>query len=430
MKFKKIISLAVASALLCGAMAMVSCSSDEGGNSSAPAEESSQGVQNVDYKINVKDALGNAYSSDVVVKILQNGEQVAMQPCDASGAVTKNLPAGDYTVELGFTDSQSSYYYDQTDLTLSGEKTQLDIVVSKKITTEPETIVAHSNEYDAYNVETGCTYVELTSGKKNYFLFVPTKAGNYEFSLSCKEGAVIGYYGAPHYIQENSLVEVADNKFTISVSEGNIGTEGGGTGVYVLGIDVADDNVKDGILTIQRIGDPIKTIEDYPWTIYEKTVELKEYDLPEGYEIKEFDLTASTDTYNLVFNQADGFYHLDSADGPLVLVRLDEDSEYIDCYGTILEYTGVVKYFFDEKGEFVKKENYTNCLMEYLECVDLDEGVYPLTEDLKYIIQQNGDHSGWWNPDHGGFLFEDKNGYAIPDINLELGWLLMCCYME
>lgn len=431
MKLKKIISLALASALLCGAMAMVSCTSDGDGNtSSAPADESSQAIQNVDYKINVKDALGNGYASDVVVKILKNGEQVAMQPCGENGSVVKNLPAGDYTVELGFTGSESDYYYDKAALVLSADKAEIDIIVSKRITTEPETIVAQSNEYDAYRVDTGCTYVELKAGQRNYFLFVPTKSGNYEFALTQTEGVVFGYYGAPHYIQENSLAEVTDGKFTISVSDGNIGTEGGGTGVYVLGIDVTDDTVKGAVMTINRIGDPIKGIEDYPWTIYEKTVELKEYDLPEGYELKEFDLTASTDTYNLVFNEADGFYHLNSADGPLVLVRLDEDCDYIDCYGTILEYTGVVKYFFDDKGEFVKKENYTNCLMEYLECVDLNEGVYPLTEDLKYIIQQNGDHLGWWKPDHSGFLFEDENGYAIPEINLELGWLLMCCYIE
>jgi hypothetical protein len=96
----------------------------------------------------------------------------------------------------------------------------------------------------------------------------------------------------------------------------------------------------------------------------------------------------------------------------------------------MLERSGVSKYFYDENGNFVKKESYSECLTEYLDYVDLDEGVYPMTEDLKYIIQQRGEYVGWWNPESSSYIFKDINGLNLTDINNEIAWLLMSCYIE
>ena len=209
-----------------------------------------------------------------------------------------------------------------------------------------------------------------------------------------------------------------------------IGTGDTGTSTYVIGIDLENADNKECILCIERTGDYQKTIEDEPWTIYKKTVELAEYNLPEGAVIKEFDLTASTDTYNLVFNEEDGFYHLNTADGPLVLMRLAEDCDYIACFKTILDRSGVSRYFYDEDGNFTKRESYSECLLEYIEYVDAVEGVYPLTEDLKYIVTQRGEYVGWWDTENPGYIFKDGNGNNDLTINTELAWLLMCCYVE
>lgn len=380
------------------------------------------------YKVSVKDALGNPYTSGVVVTFMQNGEKVGMQACDENGVATKKLPKGEYTVSLSFTDSETEYYYDEN-TTVTASNNEIDLILAYK-TSEPSTLYVGENEFDIYPVGTGCTYVELTNKNRNYFLFTPTQAGNYEFSIIGDAKTSIGYYGAPHYVQSNSAVEVVDNKFTISINAGMIGTGDGGTSTYVIGVDALDADAKDCILAINRLGDPIKTIEDEPWTIYQKTVELSEYTLPAGKEIKEFDLTASTDTYKFVFNKNDGFYHLNSENGPLVLVRLAEDCDYIACFQTMLDRSGVSKYFFDEDGEFVKKESYSECLFEYLEYVDEAEGVYPLTEDLKYIIQQRGEYVGWWNIESVGYIFKDAAGNNDGTINAEIAWLLMCCYID
>lgn len=380
------------------------------------------------YKVTVKDALGNPYTTGIVVKFMQDGEQVALQNCDEKGVAEKKLDGGEYIIEVMSTDSSIELYYEDG-LTVTAKDNELDVIAAYKVSSEPTTLSAESKEYDAYAISAGCTYVDLVKDDRNYFLFTPEKAGNYEFSIVDNADVQIGYYGAPHFVQSNTVAEVKDNTFTVSVSESMIGTGETGTNVFVLGIDVLDDKAKNCTIGVERIGDPVKTLADEPWTIYETTAELAEYVLPEGAQIKEFDLTASTDTYKLEYNEKDGFYHLNTADGPLVLVRLGEDCDYIDCFQTILDRSGISKYFYDEDGEFERKESYSECLLEYIEYMDENNGVYPLTEDLKYIIQQRGDYVGWWDIESSGYLFKDIDGNADSTINADIAWLLMCCYI-
>ena len=408
---KKWSRLLIALALMCMAMGLVACGGE------------------VTYKVTVKDALGNPYTSGMIVRFLQNGEQVALQSCDENGVAAKTLEAGEYTVEVSTSDSTKAFHYDEG-VTLTKRDNEKDVIVSYAVNSEATTLVADEKEYDAYEVSTGCTYVELATDDRNYFLFTPTEAGDYEFSIVGDANAEIGYYGTPYFVQANSLVEVVDGKMSVTVKESMIGTGDTGTVIYVLGIDASDEKTTSCVLGIERVSDATKGLDDEPWTIYETTSELTEYKLPDGAEIKEFDICASTDAYNIVYNEEDGFYHLDSASGPLVLVRLAEDCDYIDCFKTILDRSDVNKYFFDEDGTFVKKERYSDCLLEYMEYVDEAEGVYPLTEDLKYIIQQRGDYVGWWDIESDGYLFKDLDGNKDTTINSEIAWLLMCCYIE
>lgn len=382
------------------------------------------------YTVTVKDALGNPYSSGVVVQFLQDGKQVAIQACDENGVAKKEFEdGGEYTVALMSTDDEIEFYYEEG-LKITEKEKKLDVIAAYKLSAESTTLYVDSNECNAYEVSTGCTYVDLQTEERNYFLFTPKKAGNYEFSIVDDAKVEIGYYGAPHYVQSKNIAEVVKNKFTISVSESMIGTGDTGTNVFVLGIDVTDDKTKNCVIGVERIGDAVKTLADEPWTIYKKTSELKAYTLPSGAQIQEFDLTKSEKDYEMVYNKKDGFYHLNSADGPLVLVRLAEDCDYIACFKTMLDRTGINKYFFDKNGEFEKKESYSECLLEYIEFADENTGVYPLTEDLKYIIQQHGEYVGWWNIESQGYIFKDLDGNNMTDINADIAWLMMCCYIE
>lgn len=415
---KKFGTVALCVLFLCVTLMMGAC-----GNEQASTPTSGSTGNEVEYRVSVVDGSGVPYTTGVIVQFMQNGEKVALQTVDASGVAAKTLQKGDYTVELMFTGDASEYYYDNSGLTLSADKTELEVVLAKALSSQTQSLYVSGKEYEASYVEAGSTHVTLTTGDRSYFLFAPTTAGTYKFSVS-DAGAQIGYYGAPHFVQEFSAAEVVDGAFTMSISASMIGTGDSGTTVLVLGIDAGEtDNC---VLTIERIGEPEYNVAEEPWTIYQTTSKLAPYTLPAGAQLTNFDLTAS---YELVYNETDGFYHLDSADGPLVLMYLGEDVQYLDCFQTILDHTGVQRYFFDENGEFQKKESYSECLLEYIGCMDENSGVYPLTEDLKYIVQMEGEDSGWFDPENSLYLFKDANGINISGINEETSWLFMCCYL-
>ncbi len=417
---KKNLKICFLALLVVAAMLMAACSSQEGAVSQA---ESSEVVEDITYTVTVKDAFGDPCYDGIAVQFIQNGERVAMQPCDENGVASKTLAAGEYEVSLAFSGGEDQYYYNG--VTVNAEITSAEVILCNKITAEPQIVTVDTADIEMYSIGTGTTYVDLTPGTRNYFLFTPTIAGNYEFSLVGDTTSAIGYYGAPHYVMEDSAATVTENVFTVSIKASMIGSGDGGTSTLVIGVD--SNSETSCVVGIRRIGDPIKTIEDEPWIVYQAETAPTQYQLPEGTELKEFDFTKN---YTLVYNESDGFYHLDTANGPLVLMRLTEDSEYMVSYKTILDHTGVTKYFYNEDGSFDKKEKYSDCLFEYIACADAATGVYPLTKDLAYIVQQHGGYQGWWKPDSMAYLFVDMDGNPEPDINHDIAWLLMCCYAE
>lgn len=377
------------------------------------------------YRVAVVDGQGNPFTSGVIVKFMQNGQQAAMQKVDKNGVAEKNLPKGDYTVELMLTDSETECYYDKENLTLTADKTEVQIVLYFAAEKEGRTLYAQGKEYTAYFVGTGGTYVELTGGDRNYFLFAPDEAGTYQFS-AVGEGLQIGYYGAPHFVQQNNVAEdLNGNIFTQSVYKGMIGTGNTGTTTFVIGIDAAQDG--NGILNIQRIGDPAWSISEEPWTEYQLKQPVKPFalKLQAGQKLTYVDIEADADQYNPVYNETDGYYHLGTADGPVLYMNLGTSAPHISLQTVVggNGYAGgaaIRKYFFEEDGTFIRKEDYTKILYQYFENMDKDYGVYPMTEDLKYIVE-NG-CSGWWQADSPNYIFKGCTE--------ELGWLFACCYIE
>ncbi len=393
-----------------------------GGNSGGEGTGNTSGEQSKEaaYQVKVMDAAGNPISDGVVVKFMQNGSQVAMQLVGENGVAEKTLTRGDYTVELQFTDSSVQYVYDTAAMTLTAEKTELQVILSQELGEE----FYELSKGKAYYISQGCTNISLSAEGRSYYIFTPKAVGKYEVSLIGAD-APIGYYGGSiHYVWDHSAVEVVDNKFTVNVKESQLGGA-----VIIIGVDAGEG---DAILSVQNIGKPDWSVEEEPWTVYQAKSSIAPYTLPAGAKLNKFDLTASTDTYNLVLNENDGFYHLDSADGPLVVAVIGntaEEADYLPPFETILEKQGVRRYFYDENGDFVKKEEYSECLLKYIENVDEPSGTYPLTADLMYIIQQQGAQAGWYDQNGSGYLFLDKDGNKVIGINNEISWLFMCRYL-
>ncbi len=419
---KKILFAIIALTLCTGFL----CSCGGGNNTADSAESSSEISSSADYAVIVTDCFGTPVTSGVVVLFMKDGKQVAMQVVNGDGVAVKNLEKGDYTVDLKFTDSNTSYSFDKEAAVLSAEKTSLTVELLNSITGDGKPFYAPDGETKAFDVAEGGTRVTLKSGR-NYFLFTPVKSGTYKFTTDDVD-ATVGYYGMPSYVQAQSAAEVVDNSFTVSVSDSMIGNDDTGTTVIVVGVDVKAE--LSCILKIKRIGEAEHTAEDEPWTIYKATTVPTQFSLEDSVRLKNFDITANSDTYKLVYNETDKSYHLGSADGKRVYVWLSEEPAYMACFKTMLESVGMNRYFFDENGEFVKKESYTDCLLSYIECADEDEGVYPLTKDLEYIIKQCGEYRGWWKADSYGFIFRDANEQPLPNLNTDIAWLFMCCYAE
>lgn len=416
--FKKALGLLLAASLLMTCL-LCGCGGDSEGGDAPAAEALPDG-----YYIKVVDALGNPYTDGVVVQFMQDGKAAGMQKTDERGIAAKDLADGTYTVELSFTATETQYHHNAAEVTLTPDKKNAEVVLAKLPGATETTLVVGGKNKEAHSVEVGCTYVTLEKGQRNYFLFIPTVAGDYEFSLPGSD-ATLGYYGAPHFVQEHHAgEELTDGKFKSTIKASMIGTGDTGTTVMVLGIDAGEN--ESATLSIQRIGEPTWDVSDEPWVTYGTTAKLSQYTLPEGATLKEFDLKA--DNYTLVLDD-NGQYHLNSKDGPLVLMLLGKKSAYLDDFKTIVEKSRVCKYFYDENGTFVKKESYNECLLEYIAVMDEDDGVYPLTEDLKYIIQQRGDHYGWFDAEGGQYLFKDQNRENIPGINPEISWLFPCVYI-
>ncbi len=422
-KFVK--KLLVVVALLCTTMMFVACGDD----TEAPAGDK-------EYKVAVKDAYGTPYTDGVVVLFYQGDTQVGMQIVDkTTGVAAKTLPAGDYTVKLQFTLEADGFYYEEEGLSLSADKTELDLVLHKAIAEEPYSLYVGegqdgpdklTGDWDGYNLYTGSTYVELAKGERNYFIFTPTEPGTYEISILEGENLTLGYYGVTHYVRRDSIAKTESGKFTVSISKGMIGQGETGTTNLVIGVDSVDTDK--AILGVARIGEPEKTVEDEPWTTYEATDKINPYKLPTGTVLKDFDLTASG--YNVVYNETDGYYHLNSADGPLIYVNLVQDNRYMGSFKTIMEEAGVAKYYYDDNGNFVKRVSFFACLEKYIAAADEEKGVYPLNNDLKYIIQEHGGYVGWWELGTPTSIFVDNNWNPLPGINADIAWLFMCCYAE
>ena len=416
--FKKIFAVALALAML---LALCACGDDKKSDKQNDKADSTT----ASYEVKVLDGQGNPMTEGVVVKFLKDGQQVAMQKTNDKGIASKELEKGNYTVELMFTDSSLNANYDASAAVLSADKTSLVLTLINEVGSESSTLVVGEQEFNAPHVNVGSTNVPVAASVRNYFIFTPTEAGTYAFSVSNND-IKIGYYGAPHFVQSMSAVDVIDNVITMSISAGTIG------GSYVLGLDGLSADTKT-VLNIIRTGDPEITISDLPWTEYKTTHTPTPFTLsiPSGKSLKFVDVSSKATDNVIVKNDADGYYHYGTADGPIVYVCLGKKLEHlslkVDSFSlqTVIEGNGqgggapIREYFFDADGNFLKKEDYTDILRTYFENMDSATGVYPLNADLAYILQ-NGCNS-WWTADDPDYIFSNCNP--------EIGWMFALCYV-
>ncbi|MBQ4332750.1 MAG: redoxin family protein [Clostridia bacterium] len=379
-----------------------------------PEQDVSEGTVPTDYTVKVLDGSGKPQTG-VTVQFYLGDEKKAEQKVDSQGVAKVTLTDATYTIRLTGTDLR----YDQKAAVVSVSAPSVELLLAPYYSKDAYELVgdpATGKNVRAYFVTAGTMYVDLKPGERNYFLFAPEEPGTYRITTTSTY-AKVGYYGGSvHFVQANNLAEdLTNNAFTVSARE--VGP------TFVLGVDAAT-NISGTIMHVTRIGDPEWSIADEPWHEYTATHTPKPYTLTlgSGQSLTNFDLTA--DKYTLVYNDSDGFYHLDSKTGPVVYLRFNDKAPYIS-FQQILSSFHISAYLYDTNGDFLRKEEYTACVQEYVNNMDSTHGVYPLTKDLEYILKQYGKHQGWWDPNSPTYLFAEAG-----DVNLDLAWMFALCYVK
>ncbi len=377
-------------------------------------QNTNEGTTPTDYTVKVLDG-NNVPLTDVTVQFYLGDTLKGEKKVDAKGEVTITLMDAVYTVKLKGTDLR----WDEKTATVSPAAPALDLLVAPYYSKDNYELVGDpqsGKNVRAYYIQAGTMYVDLKAGSRNYFLFEPSESGTYRITTT-NTYAQVGYYGGSvHYIQSANLArDLSNNGFTVSVKD--VGP------IFVLGVDAAT-NTTGVIMHVTRVGDAEWSAEDEPWITYEGTHTPEPYtlSLSGSQKLTNFDLTA--DKYVLVYNEADGYYHLDSKNGPVVYLRFNDKAPYIS-FMDILSHYHIGAYLYDNSGNFLKKEEYTECVQNYVNNMDSTNGVYPLTKDLEYILKQYGQHQGWWDPNGPTYLFDE-----LPDVNLDLAWMFALCYVK
>lgn len=380
------------------------------------------------YSVSVEDYKGNSIG-DVLVLFSQDGATGGYSEIGEDGGnATIDLKSGSYDITLYFL-GDTKYYYEET----TAKVTESDPKVKIKVAEAP----ASAGEDHYYfgtltSVAVGGTYVVAQTDALTFYSFYPTEQGVYYISAT-DPNAVLTYWGQSAYVSgdlSSTLEDYTPQGFSVSVNTNALGRN------IVIGVT----GTKDTLLNIVRTGD---AVEDAEYETYVPKTTPTQYTVSGKKTFTKVDLTASTDTYKLVLNEADGYYHIGSANGPVMYIQVtfnneDPDSpitpSYIHLYdmvgGVSNTGTGFKCVYTDTEGN-KHYEDYTQAMLDFGACADPTYGVYPLTEDLAYILQMGGAHKGWWNPDDlNNCLFKNDAGELDTSINLEIAWLFAGCYID
>lgn len=367
------------------------------------------------YTVIVLDAEGKM-AENVVVR-LTGGDVNKIALCEG-GYATFRLPVGQYAVTVEA--PEGSFYHEP--LTLTAHETAGTVRLYAKLTSY-EKVSAYSasgrmtDNLRAYLLQEGTSYTALKASTRSYFIFTPTRGGVYRISVETAVAYELGSYGNPLAALQYSTVEATEEGILIEVLNSGVG------GSFLIGITTGAGETADALVKVERISDPSVHIEELPW------VDVMPQKTPtpitlggEGEQAVLTDLDITDKNLTVVLG-ADGFYHLGTADGPTVYVRIGTASAYLDAFYDICSVSRFGAYFYNADGTFDRKESYNLLIEAYNAAADEETGLYPLTEDLAYVIQVMGEYYGWWKTGET-FLFGTTP--VVPTV----AWLFACVTVE
>ncbi len=249
-------------------------------------------------------------------------------------------------------------------------------------------------------------------------------------TYECDSKLQISYHGSSFFVQGNDLsgssndVGIYENGLFANVYASNIGGD--------LVFAIKSETATSCILNIANAGDPGTRLEDEPWTPYledeEKVAEQLAADKSGTYTA--IDITDTS--LKAIYNKDDGYYHLGTADGPVIFIDLTSDSRFVSSIQIICANQRMGAYVEDVNGNISEKRSYNELFMQYgmpgtTEKVKEPIRV-PLTEKLAEAVKSFGDKNSWWAEGSDANIF-DKVLFGAP-YNREFAWLLYCGYYK
>ncbi|MBQ9151512.1 MAG: hypothetical protein IJX72_04620 [Clostridia bacterium] len=380
-------------------------------------------ITQVSYTVTVLNHDGTP-ASDIIVKVQKNGTDEAFKLIGPTGTATFKLAEGEYTVLIE-SPSGKALYFDSDIAVLTPDTPEITLTVFEAVaSTQPLNAPSKNGDYamfDAASVGEGKTYVPFNSGDHTYVIFTPTRPGVYEFGYESEYSVELTYHGAPINVFDNPLMDTENGKVTFSIMDGSVGTTPDTTAQFVFRLNSADGAGSGCMFTATRLGDVPKSPYDEPWTVPTAPAEaLKPYEgITDG---KLVDLDVTNPALTVVLGE-DGYYHLNTADGPVVFIRISSANPYMADFKTICDSTRICAYLYNEDGSFDKRISYNELIAEYLTVAN-EDGVVPMNEQLADMVKTAGDYMGWWNFSDNLDIFGD----AIVDP--AVAWLFACAVYQ
>ena len=382
-------------------------------------------VTYANYTVTVVDGLNNPVSN-VMVTFMDEAGNKKMRVTEKDGIASyNNALAGEYTVTIQAGPGNDNTAVIQSTYILTKDVTSAVVVV--RDTSKTVDIYGEVPEKAfAYYVNVGDREIVCNAEKSSYVVFHAPQSGIYKILFASDDsGMTVGHYGNPMIAQPTHCGDLNyDGKsFELIIKDQ--------TTPYLIGLYATKDTV--ATLKIERIGDaPFDPFYDAEWITVESTATLTKCDLG-GKTLTDIDIASADLTVSL---GDDGYYY--TSDGKPVYIRITsqtgygrvEDHVFIPALGGSLALlaghvdqnvgVNIGGYVYDENGNFQNKYRYNDMIKTYMDYVDPDYGVVPLTEELAECIKLHGEANGWFNPASGGYLFDGI------DVNVSNAWLFLC----
>lgn len=304
---------------------------------------------------------------------------------------------GEYKVEVFAYDAPGWSTVDGTiSCTLTFTASEVEVVIPKADYIISDTDLALGE--NALSMEEN-TYNTL-------FEFEPTETGVYAFTAPA--GILIGNWNTSTYPYDRS----GDSKTNV------VEWECTGVGQSIL---IGVPGEADIVLNVEKKGEGNVKEE----TVYENYVNTHTPDssnhlvLEEGQELVNVDITVPQ---TAVLGD-DGFYHLGTADGPVLYLDMITDSvDMALFYYSNMPANTLRGQLVDENGKLIAAYDFLSSLQDYVDGSD-DDGLYPMTEDLAIFMKAYGGVNGWYNPMFSPFA-------AVQDgCDVDSAWLVACYYI-